>query len=216
MPKDRRILYRIATYFGVSEAYLIGDIEIKQKDTADFLLSDDGKAVDLTEDLVEALKEIKDLPDSHIYHKGLEWLLEDVSGEIDHEGNPPTDRKPYHLLYLIGQYFSDLYSRSIAKVNPAIVQDVNQIASREHTTVASLRDYMARLTKSMTWETVDLDAKHLPDIEKELRNVRDIINYQNAAVFAAIFEEAEENGGTLVLDIDGKGTTVEVKTSKKD
>ena len=39
---------------------------------------------------------------------------------------------------------------------------------------------------------------------------------QCISLFAAIFEEAEENGGTLVLDIDGKGTTVEVKTSKKD
>lgn len=214
--KDRQRLALLAIYFGVSDAYLIGDSDIRQKDTADFLLSDDGRAVDLTEDIIEALKEIKDLPDSRIYHMGLQWLLEDISGEVDNEGNPPADRKPYHLLYLIGQYFSDLYSQGIAKVNPALVQDVNQIAGREYTTVASLRSYMAQLTESMTWDTVDLDAKYLPDIEKELRNVRDIVNYQNVAVYAAVLKMAEESGKPLEIDIDGNGTCIKIEVSKKD
>lgn len=199
-----KYIKKLAEYFEVSEDYLSGASEVVRDDTAAALLSNPIRDSGLTQEIIDALRRIKELPDADIYYAGLHKLLEDVAGEIDSNGKHDPTRKPYHLLYLIGKYFSDLYGRSIAVVNPDDISQALDLVNLKGTTVPTLQTYLKRIIDGSTYTVVDLDEKHLPDIQKELKALRDNINKENMNVYSAIAKELKKSKtGKIVFEYNG-------------
>lgn len=199
-----KYIKKLAEYFEVSEDYLSGASKVVRDDTAAALLSNPIRDSGLTQEIIDALRRIKELPDADIYYAGLHKLLEDVAGESDSNGKHNPTRKPYHLLFLIGKYFSDLYGRSIAVVNPDDISQALDVVNLKNTTVPTLQAYLKQIIDGSTYTVVDLDEKYLPDIQKELKALRDNINKENMNVYSAIAKELKKSKtGKIVFEYNG-------------
>lgn len=184
---------KLADFFKVSPMYLAGTSDVRNLDTENILKTESESG--LTEDIIEHFKQISQLPDKRIYYTALEWLLKDIE--------PTTktkERHPYHLLFLIGKYFDRLYGRQQAILSPKDIEDLQQLLSRQYSTLPTLKDYASRIVESATEQPENPDPRYLSDIEEELKLIRSHIDYIQIAVFKIILQKCQASEGSEIIE----------------
>ena len=193
MPKIE-VIAKLAAYFQVSMQYLSGESDVRNADVNAILKSKQEKG--LTETIIESIEDISNLKDSSTYMAGLEYLLDDIQGSKD------DTRQPYHLLYLIGKYFTFVRGIQQSVVSPADIEEIRTILSRQSITQATMKDVLKRVSStSMTQET-DPSLHYLAEITEELKTVRAYIDRTQKAVFEVLMEEYKKLNGEEDLDIE--------------
>jgi len=177
MPKTETIK-ALADFFGVSLDYLSGESDIPNLNH-DVILKAEKKR-GLTSTILQGIEKIDTLPDKAIYIRALEYMMDDEAYKSDGE------RKPFHLLYLIGKYFTHLAFQQETAVSLETMRELQVILTRQNITPATLRDMLSKVTEGATERPANPSSKYLEEIVTELKAMRSNVDSVQAEIFKQI------------------------------
>lgn len=196
MPKIE-VITKLAAYFQVSMQYLSGESDVRNADVNAILKSK--SAIGIVDVVIENVMAINDFTTRSTYITGLEYLLQDIQGD-----RKDDTRQPYHLLYLIGKYFTYLHGLRQSVVSPADIKDLQLILSRQNVTPATMKDMLEKISSSSTDQESDPSLQLLNEIMDELKVVRSHIDQMQEVVLKALVEECKKQAGNTIdiTDLD--------------
>lgn len=177
LPKTETIK-ALADFFGVSLDYLSGESDIPSLNH-DVILKAEKKR-GLTSTILQGIEKIDTLPDKAIYIRALEYMMDDGAYKSDGE------HKPFHLLYLIGKYFTHLAFQQETAVSLETMRELQVILTRQNITQATLRDMLSKVTEGATEQPANPSSKYLEEIMAELQAMRSNVDSVQAEIFKQI------------------------------
>lgn len=196
MPK-LDVIIKLADYFKVDPLYLAGYSDVRNADVNAILKAKN--ATGIVDVLLENVMTINDYTTRSTYIIGLAYLLQDIQGD----GKNDT-RQPYHLLYLIGKYFTYLHGLRQSVVSPADIKDLQLILSRQNVTPATMKDMLEKIANGSTDQESDPSLQLLNEIMDELKVVRSYIDQMQEVVLKALVEQCkkQERNTIDITDLD--------------